>query len=113
MKELTRTPRTWDDFNIVRHGVKLGELSVIGASSNTMTNQIDSLRKFKVGDKVKCIEAYHRPRLTEGKIYTVVTYIDNGNEFTHAIELDGVMYHYRVTRFVLVSSKPFSKSDWL
>ena len=31
------------------------------------------MQKFKIGDKIKCINAY-KPSLTEGKVYTVIDF---------------------------------------
>ena len=81
-----------------------------------MDNMSYGQRKFKVGDKVRCVKSKGSLELLEiGGIYTVSKcYTRYGWVYLDLMETyeyyrSGWMY----SRFVLVPNEPIVKSDWL
>jgi len=73
-----------------------------------MGNMFDGERKFKVGDRIRCVEEQPLHGIHLGKTYTVT---DRGYGSFIGIDNIGSLFFKR--RFVLVPSKPIVKSDWL
>lgn len=65
---------------------------------------------FKIGDKVKCIDAQHTSVVRLGEIYTVFSVVDNGEYINISHDVGGGM---RVSRFELVKEEPMDTVDQL
>ena len=73
--------------------------------------------KFKVGDKVKCIDIRGNADLSIGAVYTVVEMLPSDGYIGEYLVVSGSgkynLHGSFACRFQLVPSKPFVKSEWM